>query len=284
MNINQALNWASNELKEIETAELDARVLLCFILKISQLKIIINKNELIKNTDLIKYKQIILKRKKRIPVAYLTKTKEFWGLDFYVNKNVLIPRPETEILVEESLEFIKTFKKNKIEILDLGTGSGCIAVSLARELKEKNIKYQITAIDKSEKALSIGRKNANNHLVKSNIRFIKGNWFEKVGKKKFDLIISNPPYVNRQLNNLSPELEHEPGSALFAENEGLEDIFKIIDNLSNHLIDKGSFFCEIGAEQRDKISLYCAKKDFELEFKKDLSGKTRILKLVRKSI
>ena len=213
-NINDVLKEAKQILKENNIDEREARLLLAFSLNMPLEKLIIKKEYTKKEFQ--KYIKIIKKRASKIPYAYIVGHKEFMKLDFEVNKNVLIPRDDTEILVEEVI------KLDKKKILDMCTGSGCIAVSLANYIKDS----EVDAVDISKKALKIAKLNAKNNNVF--INFIKSNLFKKV-KEKYDVIVSNPPYIKKEdLNNLQEEVKKEPIKALDGGKTGLDFYKKII--------------------------------------------------------
>lgn len=279
MKIKEAINWAKNELNEVSSSRLDAELLLSHVLNSTRESLVINSEEEVEDKIFNTYKNLIKRRLLREPIAYIIGNKEFWGLDFKVTSDVLVPRPETEHIIELVLE--KYLFKSKADILELGTGSGCIAISLATELERKNINFDLTASDISEKALLIAKENSKFNNVDQKISFIQSDWFDKINGK-YDLIISNPPYVNKKLDSLSPELSYEPQNALYSENKGLNDVFYLINNIHNYLKKNGVFLCEIGSEQREDILNYYLELGLsqdKINFYNDLSGKVRILEI-----
>ena len=202
------------------------------------------------DSELKQFNAGVVKMQSGIPLAYLTGRQEFWSLDFKVNEHTLIPRPDTEILVEQVLGWIKahpTDKKSK-RLLDLGTGSGCIAISLAHELKHDN--WQVVAVDLSLEALNVARQNAVINDV-TDIEFIQSSWYDELStheKNSFDIIVSNPPYIDEADEHLS-QLKAEPISALSAPKQGLADIEYIIQQASLYLRAKGLLAIEHGFDQ-----------------------------------
>ena len=202
------------------------------------------------DSELKQFNAGVVKMQSGIPLAYLTGHQEFWSLDFKVNEHTLIPRPDTEILVEQVLGWIKahsTDKKSK-RLLDLGTGSGCIAISLAHELKHGS--WQVVAVDLSLEALNVARQNAVINDV-TNIEFIQSSWYNELStheKNSFDIIVSNPPYIDEADEHLS-QLKAEPISALSAPKQGLADIEYIIQQASLYLRAKGLLAIEHGFDQ-----------------------------------
>lgn len=223
-----------------------------------------NSDYLLSKKEIIKLEDLIKQREKGVPFAYLEGIKSFYHLDFIVDKNTLIPRPETELIID----IVKELKLQKCAMLDLGTGSGIIAITL----KDLFQSWQVSACDLLSKTLNIAKKNAikNN----TNINFIQSNWFENIDGK-FDLIISNPPYIAENDSHLS-FLKFEPISALTSKDNGLFDIKEIIKNANNYLNKGGYLILEHGYNQRDEIlellGNYCNIKTFN-----DLNSQHRVI-------
>jgi release factor glutamine methyltransferase len=260
------------------TPRLDAQILIKYVLKCRDTDLIKNDN---RNLSLSEEKLIcdlILRRKKFEPIAYLIEKKGFFGLEFFVNSNVLIPRPESELLVTEALEALSSFKEcSSFKILDLGTGSGCIIIALTLALKELKISFTALAVDKSLKALEVAKKNVLIHGMEDKIEFIESNWFTALDSKiKFNLIIANPPYVDFKSKVVCKDIEYEPPTALFSPNKGLGDIIYLIDKASDFLEKKGFFICEFGSNQAREISNYLeSSQNFTYRIYKDLAGLDR---------
>jgi len=229
--------------KNISNPELDLRILLKYASKKNNEIILSNLN--LDNIDITKFKTSLQKRINRQSIAKIINNKSFWKYDFYVNNFVLDPRPETELIIEQVLFFYKD-KNLKLKILDIGTGSGCIAISLAKEFKNSSI----TAIDISQKALEVAAKNSKIHNCDNQIQF-KLIDFKNISSK-FDLIVSNPPYLTKdQFNNTDPEVKNfEPELALVGGDDGLK-FYREYSNILNNLMNKKAYFvCEIGIDQR----------------------------------
>ncbi len=250
MTIKQALNLARQNLDSI-----DAKVLLKFILKKDNTYIIANANKEMSRDEENELQESIQKIKDGFPLQYITHNQEFMGINFEVNQNVLIPQPDTEILVEntirlvlenESLENQENSKKT-MQILDLCTGSGAIAVSLKKYLPD----VKIFASDISEKALEVAKKNAKNNNVE--IEFIKSDMFENI-HEKFDIIVSNPPYIkSEEIEKLSKEVQNEPKLALDGGKDGLK-FYKIISKeIKNYLKENGTLLMEIGYDEANEV-------------------------------
>ena len=250
MTIKQALNLARQNLDSI-----DAKVLLKFILKKDNTYIIANANKEMSRDEENELQESIQKIKDGFPLQYITHNQEFMGINFEVNQNVLIPQPDTEILVEntirlvlenESLENQENSKKT-MQILDLCTGSGAIAVSLKKYLPD----VKIFASDISEKALEVAKKNAKNNNVE--IEFIKSDMFENI-HEKFDIIVSNPPYIkSEEIEKLSKEVQNEPKVALDGGKDGLK-FYKIISReIKNYLKENGTLLMEIGYDEANEV-------------------------------
>ena len=261
MNALELINLGTNELrrKKIDTSRLDSELLLSKILDKSREEILINLEQKICQKYLLKYKQLIQRRSQCEPIAYIMKEKEFWSKIFFVSSDTLIPRPETELIVEK---LTKIFEEKKISILDIGTGTGCILISLLSELKNsKGI-----GIDISKKALRIAEKNSEQHGMKNKIKFFHKSLDSKF-YQKFDLIVSNPPYIKKsEIKNLQEDVrKFEPRIALDGGNDGLDLIKKVIYKSKYILKVKGMLALEIGNEQFNKVSKILKKNNFKIE-------------------
>ena len=250
MKVFEAIKAGSKLLKEknISTYILDSELLLSKSLNKSREEILINLEQNINKKVLADFNKYLLRRSKKEPIAYLLGEKEFWSKKFFVNKNTLIPRPETELLVDK---LVTIFKKKRITILDIGTGSGCIIISLLIELK----KSTGMAVDISREAITVAQKNARKLNLSERIKFLHKP-FEELYEKKFDLIVSNPPYIKKKdIKNLSDDIKkYEPKMALDGGNDGLDLIKKIIYKSKKILKINGTLALEIGNEQINKVS------------------------------
>ncbi len=244
------LTWATETLKDggIENPQLDAEVLLAHILKKERIGLYLDLNKLLEKELELKYKSLIEERLKHKPISYIIGHKEFMSLDFLVNENVLIPRPETEILVET----VCKLGNSNSTVLELGTGSGAIAVSLAKYKQD----WKFTATDISYKALLLARENARIHNVSERIKFVQTNLFDGLSKRKlYDWIVSNPPYVPASdLDTLPDDIrKYEPIIALDGGADGLDIIKQILIQSSEFLKPDGHLTIEIGYSQSNKI-------------------------------
>lgn len=291
MRLKELLNVGIQTLREkkIEDSDMKAKVLLEFLLKQDRNYLLVNSDKEISKQDENKYKKWIRELSEGRPLQYITNHQEFMGIDFYVDENVLIPQPDTEILVEEALKEInkKILEENcTVRILDLCTGSGVIAISLAKFLQKKEnhgIQFKIYATDISQEALKVAEKNARQHNV--SIHFILSNMFENIQKfvkEGFDIIISNPPYIEtKTIHNLSREVQHEPHLALDGGKDGLVFYRIIAGNSKQFLKEAGILLIEIGYQQKESVtSLFKIEKQYtHINCVKDLAGNDRVLKL-----
>ena len=250
MNIQTLLNQASKTLKQLSntSSKLDSEILLSKIIKKNRKYLILNSNEELKKENIKSFDYLVKRRKKGEPIAYLINKKEFWKQNFYINQNVLIPRPDTETLVEETL---KLFNLNsKLNMLDIGTGSGCILLSILKERRN----FFGTGIDISKKAINVARFNAKMHQLSNRVKFYNSD-VDKFLIGKYDLVVSNPPYIKRQdLKYLEVDVKgFEPKLALDGGKDGFSRITKVISKTSTLLKKNGRFILEIGFGQKKKI-------------------------------
>lgn len=270
--IKTALSWALTVLnKEPTDARLDAEILLSYLLSKNRAYLFAFPEHQLSEEQITTYQHLILERSKGIPIAYLTGEREFWSLALKVNEHTLIPRHETERLVELALELLPSHEP--IKILDLGTGSGTIALALASERPH----WQITACDKSKNALEVAQANAKRFAL-TNIHFYESDWFSALPNDTYHAIISNPPYIAKNDPHLQEgDVRFEPLSALVSEQEGLADIQVIAKEGYNHLLPKGLILLEHGYDQKSAIRAilnelgYCNVQGWQ-----DISGQDRV--------
>jgi release factor glutamine methyltransferase len=261
-------------LKELDKPALEAKVILLKAAGVSEERFFSEPNFQVSEEIKNEYFRMLEKRVKGKPLAYITGEKEFWSMDFKVGEGVLIPRPETEILVEKVLEL---YSGSKGIIVDMGTGCGNIALSLARELPGS----KILGLDISDRAVYYAQKNAFLHHIQ-NVWFIVGDMFgalkKNVLRKKCELIVSNPPYVaQREWSSLEPQIrDHEPKEALVSGRDGTEFINQLVRKASEYLKPKGYLLFEIGKGQENKVKSFFSKKWERVEIIKDLAGIKRI--------
>ena len=250
MQTQKIINFGSNILKNklISSHRLDSELILSEILKIKREELLIRNEELHSSQVFLDFKKLINRRASREPMAYILEKKGFWKNNFIVDRNTLIPRPETELLIEL---VSKKFKNKDIFILDVGTGSGCIILSLLEELKS----IRGVGIDISKKAIEIAKKNAKMYKNFKRIKFLNRD-INQIYNKKFDLIISNPPYIStHQIKNLSEDIKrYEPRIALNGGNDGLDVFRKVIYKSKSILKKDGILALEIGFRQYNKVS------------------------------
>ncbi|CDE90932.1 MAG: peptide chain release factor N(5)-glutamine methyltransferase [Clostridia bacterium] len=276
MTISDAIKRGMIELKNdnIEEPKLKSRLLMQYVLNETRQYVIVNDMENLEKNKEKQYFEGIKILKKGIPIEHITHQKEFMKLNFFVDKNVLIPRQDTEILVEEVIKIAKRINAKKI--LDLCTGSGAIAVSLAKYLPQT----EITAIDISNDALKIAKKNAVSNNVENQITFISSDMFTNLNEEKFDIIVSNPPYIKTNvIKELDIQVKNEPYIALDGGEDGLDFYKKIINESYQYLKCNGYLCLEIGFDQKfDVIELIENAEKFEGTYsKKDLFDNDRII-------
>lgn len=257
---------------------LDAEVLLADVLGMQRIELYANYDRPLDNKELHAYRQAIARRGKLEPVAYITGVKEFFSREFSVNPQVLIPRPDTEILVEKVLGYLESFSIPNPDILDLCTGSGAIGITLALEVEGASV----TATDISPAALSVARENAERLAAK--VDFIEGDLYANLNKK-FDVIVANPPYIaSQEWETLEPNVKlYEPQLALVGGEDGLAFYKRIVEESPQYLKDAGSVFLEIGETQAAEVAKIAESVGIfaKAMVAKDLSGKNRVVFLKR---
>lgn len=244
----------------------EARLLLRHILGVSHAALEAHPERKVSLQDTASFRALAARRAEGCPVAYLTGCREFYGLDFHVTPAVLIPREETELLVDIAVE------RPVRRILDLGTGSGCLAIAVAKQLPQA----QVTAVDVSAAALDVARENAARHGVA--VRFLQGDWFASLEGERFDLILANPPYVAEADPHLAQgDVRFEPRGALAAGPEGLDDIRRIVAGAPAHLAPGGRLYFEHGYDQAPAVAALLAQAGFvDIEQRRDLAGILRV--------
>ena len=259
MNIQTLLNQASKTLNNSSntSSKLDSEILLSKIIKKNRQYLILNSNEELKKENIKSFDYLVKRRKKGEPIAYLINKKEFWKQNFYINQNVLIPRPDTETLVEETLKLFNV--NSKLNMLDIGTGSGCILLSILKERRN----FFGTGIDISKKAINVARFNAKMHQLSNRVKFYNSD-VDKFLIGKYDLILSNPPYMRRQdLKYLEIDIKgFEPKLALDGGKDGFSKITKAISKTASLLKRNGRFILEIGFGQKNRILNILKKNNF----------------------
>ena len=275
MKINSAILDGAKFLKSkhILSAHLDSEILMAKAISKDRKYILLNLDQKLTYLDLINFNKLIKKRSLRKPVAYLTNKKFFWKSEFFVTKDTLIPRPDTEILIECILDYCKN--KNKLNILDIGVGSGCILLSILKEKKN----FTGSGIDISKDALNICKVNAAKLNVINRLKLFKTN-VDKYNIGKYDLIVSNPPYINKnKIKYLDKDItSYEPLLALDGGLDGLSEIRKVISKSSDLIKKKGKFILEIGFDQKNKVIKLLERKGFYINnLKKDLTNNDRCI-------
>lgn len=275
--ISQQLKTATAQLEEagIDTPRLDAEVLLAYVLNTRRLALYVNIAKVLTDEQITRYQNLIKRRLDRVPVAYLTGHKEFMGLNFAVTPDVLIPRPDTEILAQGVIENLHEFERD-IKIADLGVGSGAICVSILKFVEN----VTAAAVDVSQKALEIAQFNAEKFNVDDRITFYNGSLFEPLEGQKFEVIVSNPPYIAAaEFKNLQAEIEDEPKLALYGGKDGLKFYREIIESAPKFLTDDGFLAMEVGLNQSAAVqNLLKESGNFKrIEVWKDLAKIERVI-------
>ena len=275
MNYLQAIKFGNEILRKsnVYNYNLDSELLLANTLNITREKVLINLQSKISLNDFDYYKRLILRRYKKEPIAYILKKKEFWKNLFFVNKNVLIPRPETELIVDEILSITEITSRKKI--LDIGTGTGCIIISIIKERPN----FHATALDISKKAINIAKFNAKMHHLLNKIKFINID-VDKFQHNKYDFIVSNPPYIKKfDLKRLDVDVKNfEPHIALEAGVDGFRDIKKLIKKSKKLLKMSGKLIFEVGERQGDYTKYLLNKNGFYInKIRYDLKSMPRVI-------
>ncbi len=277
--VSEFIKFSTAQLQEkgIPSARLDAEILLACAMGIKRQEILTNPSSLLNPDEVKAFQQLLSQRADREPVAYILGLKEFWSMEFQVDRRVLVPRPETEILVKAVLDHAK---KGKVAALDLGTGSGIIPIVLAKELEC----VEFVAVDYSQEALHLAKENAKAHGVDGEIEFLEGDLFEPLVdgmKPRFDFIISNPPYIpTRDIQVLEPDVrQYEPMAALDGGEDGLVIIRQIITGSPAYLKPEGSLCLEIGIGQSNVVEELIRKtgKFGKIQIIKDYAGIERVI-------
>jgi len=275
MNYQKILNYGSKilDINNIKNSKLDSELILSKVLNRTREEILVNFSDKINQNQINKFNNYLIRRKKKEPISYILGFKHFWKYKFFINKSVLIPRPDTEIIIEEALKCIPNDRSKKI--LDVGTGSGCIIISLLKERK----KSTATALDISKKALKVAKTNAKLHHLENKINFINID-IDKYKSNKYDLIISNPPYISSiVLSRLDDDVKlYEPKLAISGGFDGYREIKRVIEKSTRLLKINGKLIIEIGDKQRNKSIMLLKRNGFYInKVCKDLSSKDRCL-------
>ena len=234
---------------KIDTPGLDAEVLLAEVLHADRLSLYVHPEKILTDEEISRFENFVERRAKKIPVAYITGKKEFFGMNFFVTPEVLIPRPDTEILVQFVIDVLKNFSGG-VKIADIGTGSGAICISILKNFPNATA----ATVDISPGAIEVAKRNAENLQVADRINFFPGNMFEPLSGKKFDCIVSNPPYIpTDEIKNLQPEVKTEPKIALDGGADGLNFYRQLVKVAPDFLLPNGFFAFEIGIGQAEEV-------------------------------
>lgn len=287
-NVGELLNWSINYLseKQFENPRLNVEWLLCHTLQCKRIDLYTNYDRPLDKIELDQFKTQLLRRVGQEPLQYIVGSAEFMGLTFEVNADVLIPRPDTETLVERTLEICKENKQEAVHVLDIGTGCGAISVALVYYLEKYSIPCSLTALDISEKALEVARRNSENILGKEKINFVRGNILEENTIKdlyhSFDVIVSNPPYISDEEYSLLPSevKNHEPEIALKAADNGFvfyNHIVKTAKTFFRSNLTKKYVIFEVGYNQAPEVSTILTNRGFDVRVYKDYHQVDRVI-------
>lgn len=267
----KAIQHAQSQLDQ-DSAKLEAEILLCFLLKITRTQLYTWPERELSESQAQAFFDLVAQRQQGQPIAYLTGQREFWGLNLQVNPNTLIPRADTETLVEAALQQANLYPQTELKLLDLGTGSGAIALALASELPQA----EIHAADYSSQALAIAQANA--QQLNLAIQFHQGSWFEPVSGHKFDIIVSNPPYIESDDPHLNQgDLRFEPNQALASGTDGLDDLRVIISHAPAYLKPQGWLMVEHGYNQAISVANLFKQSGYQaIKLITDLAGQPRV--------
>ena len=271
MQIADAVKHAQQQLVESDSARLDAEILLCSVINCERTYLYTHPEQTLSSNEINSFNELITQRSAGHPIAHLIKEKEFWSMALEVTTDTLIPRPETEILVDAALNRIP--KDSSYSILELGTGSGAISIAIASERPLTNI----TATDIKEGVLKVARSNAESHQL-NNITFEKADWFDIKNSSTYDLIVSNPPYISNDDPHLRQgDVRFEPESALVSGNEGLDDLNIIITGAKKYLNTNGWLLLEHGYQQGNAVRQLMQENNFStISTLKDYSDLDRV--------
>jgi release factor glutamine methyltransferase len=287
--VKDILGWTQNYFgeKNIDAPRITSELLLGKALSMTRVSLYLNYDRPLTEAELKEYKSYIQRRVSGEPAQYITGVKEFWSLDFKVTPDVLIPRADTETLVEAVINDIKDAGRKSVRMLEIGTGSGAVSVSIAHELKDE-IDIRIKAVDISGDALEVARENADSNGVAENIEFVLSDGFEKiVSGEKYDYIVSNPPYISEEFyDGLERTVkDFEPKIALYGGADGLTFYREIFSKGYEHLSETGKIFVEIDQRKTKELEKIVDRlKYFNIVYYKDLVGHKRVIELIKKKV
>jgi release factor glutamine methyltransferase len=269
--LNTLLREAVKKLSHTDTKHLDAELLLCHVLNVSRTYLYAWPEKILTVNQVAEFQDLLNRRIQGEPIAYLTGHKAFWSFDLQVTEHTLIPRPDTELLVEQALSRLALFEK--AQVIDLGTGSGAIALAIAQERPE----IKILATDHNTATLKVAQNNAQ-RLGLQNIKFIISDWYSTLGQIKAELIVSNPPYIAANDPHLNQgDVQYEPPSALIGGKDGLSDIRKIIADSISHLFLGGWLLLEHGYNQAEAVQALFQQHNYDnITTYTDLAGLPRV--------